>query len=81
MSARQLPSALVDMLNQDPDSPFFGLIKRASTEPDASRQRVVTDTSLVEALKESLESPSGVLFPYRNIAAGTTDTEGIRRSS
>jgi len=25
-----------------------------------------------------LDSPSGALYPYRNIAAGTTDTEGIR---
>ena len=39
----------------------------------------MTDTSLVEAIRESIESPSGVLFPYRNIATGTTDTEGIRR--
>ena len=39
---------------------------------------MVTDTGLVEALRESIESPSGVLFPYRNIAAGTTDTAGIR---
>ncbi|GAA3043164.1 hypothetical protein GCM10010464_04070 [Pseudonocardia yunnanensis] len=79
LSARRLPSALVDMLNQDPASPFHNLIKRASSEPDPSRQRVVTDNSLVEALKESLDSPSGALFPYRNIAAGTTDTEGIRK--
>lgn len=79
LSARRLPSALVDMLNQDPDSPFKGLIKRASSD-DAERKRaVVTDTGLVEALKESLESPAGVLFPYRNMALGTTDTEGIRR--
>ena len=79
MSARKLPSALVDMLNQDPQSPFFGLIKRASADPSERKQLIITDTSLVEAIKESLESPSGVLFPYRNIAAGTTDTEGIRR--
>jgi DGQHR domain-containing protein len=79
MSARQLPSALVDMLNQDADSPFRGLIKRASADTEAKRHSVVTDTGLVEALKESLESPSGVLFPYRNIATGTTDTEAIRK--
>jgi len=79
MSTRQLPSALVDMLNQDEESPFFGLIRRASSSPDDKKAAVVTDTSLVEALRESIESPSGVLFPYRNIAAGTTDTEGIRK--
>ncbi|GAA1541641.1 DGQHR domain-containing protein DpdB [Kribbella lupini] len=78
MSTRKLPSALVDMLNQDADSPFYQLIRRASSTTEDKRLAVVTDTSLVEALKESLESPSGVLFPYRNIAAGTTDTAGIR---
>ncbi|MEV6416174.1 DGQHR domain-containing protein DpdB [Kribbella sp. NPDC051718] len=78
MSTRKLPSALVDMLNQDADSPFYQLIRRASSTAEGKRAAVVTDTSLVEALKESLESPSGVLFPYRNIAAGTTDTAGIR---
>jgi DGQHR domain-containing protein len=79
LAARRMPSALVDMLNQDPESPFHGLIKRASTDEDHRRQAVVTDNSLVEAIKESLESPSGVLFPYRNMATGNTDTEGIRR--
>ncbi len=78
LSQRKMPSALVDMLNRDPESPFFGLIKRASTEGDDRRLAVVTDTSLVESLKESLESPSGVLFPYRNMATGSTDTEGIK---
>lgn len=79
MATRKLPSALVDMLNQDPESPFCGLIRRASTPADDKKFTVVTDTSLVEAIRESIESPSGVLFPYRNIASGTTDTEGIRR--
>lgn len=78
MSTRKLPSALVDMLNQDAESPFFQLVRRASSTVESKRTAVVTDTGLVEALKESLESPSGVLFPYRNIAAGTTDTAGIR---
>lgn len=78
LSQRKMPSALVDMLNRDPESPFFALIKRASTEGEDRRVAVVTDTSLVEALKESLESPSGVLFPYRNMATGSTDTEGIK---
>lgn len=78
MSARKLPSALVDMLNQDPDSPFYGLIKRASTDTTQRKSAVVTDTSLVKALEESIESPSGALFPFRNLATNTTDTDGIR---
>ncbi|RYF59339.1 MAG: DGQHR domain-containing protein, partial [Comamonadaceae bacterium] len=80
MATRQIPSALVNMLNQDSESPFRGIIRRASTDVDAKRSTFVTDTSLVEAIRESIESPSGTLFPYRNIATGTTDTEGIRRA-
>lgn len=80
MATRKLPSALVEMLNQDAESPFLGIIRRASTDADAKRSTYVTDTSLVEAIRESIESPSGILFPYRNIATGTTDTEGIRRA-
>lgn len=80
MATRQLPSALVEMLNQDSESPFRGIIRRASTDTDAKKSTFVTDTSLVEAIRESIESPSGILFPYRNIATGTTDTEGIRRA-
>ena len=78
LTAKKLPSALVDMLNQDPESPFAGLIRRASSTGETKRTQVVADNSLVEAIKESLESPAGVLFPYRNMAAGTTDTVGIR---
>lgn len=78
LSAKRLPSALVDMLNRDPDSPFHRIIKRASTDASARKSAVVTDTSLVKALEESLESPSGSLFPYRNLAANVTDTAGIR---
>lgn len=80
MATRQLPSALVDMLNQDKESPFFGIIRRASTAHEDKKATFVTDTSLIEAIRESVESPSGVLFPYRNIATGSTDTEGIRRA-
>jgi len=79
MSARRLPSALVEMLNQDAESPFRGLIRRASTDSTQRRAAVVTDTSLVKALEESIESPSGALFPFRNLTTNTTDTDGIRR--
>src|SRR5262249_19013106 len=53
LSQRKMPSALVDMLNRDPESSFFGMIKRASTDAEDRRAAVVTDTSLVEAIKGS----------------------------
>jgi len=44
----------------------------------AARQKaVVADTSIIQMLQESLNTPSGCLFPYRNIATGQSDTDVI----
>ncbi len=77
LALRRIPSALVDQLNQQPESPFVGLIKRSSMPVEHRRQAVITDTSLVKALEEALQSPPSCLFPYRNIATGETDVDGI----
>jgi DGQHR domain-containing protein len=77
LSARKLPSAIVDELNRQEESPFHGMIKRASMSKERRSVAVVTDTSLVKSLEESLQSPSSCLFPYRNIATGETDIDGI----
>jgi len=78
LAARRIPAALCDMLNNDPESPFRGLIRRASTPPGQRRQAVVADTALIKVLETSLNSPSGCLFPHRNIATRETDFERIR---
>jgi hypothetical protein len=75
MAARKLPSAICEWLNQTPTSPFHKLIRRASES--ASKKGVVADTSIVRMVEESITSTSGCLFPYRNIATGETDVEGI----
>lgn len=77
MAARKIPSAICDWLNQSPDSPLHGLIKRVSTPEAQHKKAVITDTSIVKMIEESLSSPSGCLFPYRNIATGETDFDGI----
>lgn len=79
LSARRLPAALVDMLNRDKESPFHGLIRRSSSDLEARRRAVVADTVLVSGIEESLNQPSGCLFPYRNISLGTTDTDAVRQ--
>src|SRR6266545_1410933 len=78
LAARKIPAALCEMLNRDPESPFRGLIRRASTPPGQRRQAVVADTGLIKVLEDSLNLPSGCLFPHRNIATGETDFERIR---
>lgn len=72
------PSRLCDLLNQDPESPFKGLIRRSSTPPGQRRAAVVADTSVVRMLTESLTSPMGCLFPYRNVASGELEVERAR---
>lgn len=78
MAARRLPSALVDVLNHDPESPMRGMIRRVSASRDDRAAAVISDTPLVAALEESLTTPSGCLYSYRNLATGETDTAEIR---
>lgn len=77
MEARKIPSALCEALNTTEGSPFFGLIRRSSTSNSSGKHAVVADTSIVKVLQESMSNPAGCLFPYRNIATGQTDFDGI----
>lgn len=75
LAAKQVPSELCGLLNTEVGSPFQGLIRRASTPRGAGA--VITDTCVIEMLRESLATPSGCLFPYRNLATGETDLDSI----
>jgi DGQHR domain-containing protein len=77
LASKKIPSALCDLLNRDSKSPFFGLIRRASSGPDQRKAAVIADASVIQMLEESLNAPSGCLFPYHNISTGETDFEGI----
>ena len=76
--ARKVPTELVNLLNQDPASPFYRLLKRASDR--ASSGAVVTDTALVTVVKNSLSNPLGALAPFKSIGReGSGDIEGMYR--
>jgi DGQHR domain-containing protein len=77
LSVRKLPSALCDLLNASDESPLQGMIRRPSAGKAERKSAVITDTSLIQALLESLTTPSGCLFPYRNLSSGETDSAGI----
>lgn len=62
LKARQVPSVLCGALNDDPRSPFAGLIKRES-QRDAPGA-VVTDKVLIDALTANMR-PGGALGAYR----------------
>lgn len=76
--ARKVPAELVNLLNQDPASPFHRLVKRASDRAGASA--VVTDTALVSVIKNSLSSPLGALAPFKPVGReGGGDVAGMYR--
>jgi len=75
MATRQIPSALVDRLNEDPTSPFFGIIRRSSTEKDPDR--VVADSALVRTLQRQIHQPLGALASFRSLDGTSTDPSGM----
>jgi DGQHR domain-containing protein len=77
LEVRKIPAAICDLLNTESESPFCGLIQRASSSPEVRKLAVIADASVVKMLQESLTSPTGCLFPYRNIAVNSTDMDGI----
>ena len=77
LAVRRIPSAICDMLNRDPESPFRGLVRRTSSD-DSDRRQIVSDTALTRILQDSLNSPAGCLFAYRNLATNETDLLSIR---
>jgi DGQHR domain-containing protein len=79
LSAKRLPSALVDVLNLDPSSPMHKLVRRASTEKDDKDTTVITGTAVMTSIEESLTTPSGCLYSYRNLATGETETDEIKQ--
>jgi DGQHR domain-containing protein len=77
LEAKKIPSEVCNLLNTEPHSPFYGLIVRASTPSGDRKSAVVADASIIKMIQDSLSTPSGCLFAYRNIATDETDVEGI----
>jgi DGQHR domain-containing protein len=75
----RIPSALCDILNQDPESPFKGLLIRETTDLKENKAAVITDTSLLLVIRKSMNDPHGCLYQYRNSASGETDIDAIRK--
>jgi DGQHR domain-containing protein len=80
LSVRKAPSFLCERLNNDADSPFHRLIRRASTSRAEAARAVIADNSVVRMLQESYTQPGGCLYPYRNLTTGDTDVDGIHHA-
>jgi DGQHR domain-containing protein len=75
LSARKIPSELCGLLNRDPESPFYQLIKRMSNATD--RTAVVVDSAIIEMIKNSIRSPLGALAQYKSLGAEPSDVHSM----
>jgi len=78
LAARKVPSEICDLLNRDPSSPFFRLIKRPSDK--SAGDAVITDTAIVSMVRNSIDSPLGALAPYKANSRDATDLESMYRT-
>ena len=65
LAIRKLPSELCNLLNKDPKSPFYKLIKRESNVQN--EKGIVVDSAILESIKKNLRSPMGALSQYKSI--------------
>jgi DGQHR domain-containing protein len=75
LSSRKVPSEICGLLNRDPNSPFFRLIKRPSSDKDSTA--VVTDTAVISMIRNSVNSPLGALAPYKSMGRESADLEAM----
>jgi DGQHR domain-containing protein len=74
----KVPSELCSLLNRDPKSPFYKLIRRVSDE-DTNTSAVIVDTALINSMKQSINN-YGALALYKNTTSdGYADVEGMYR--
>lgn len=78
LGVRKIPSELCNLLNRDPKSPFFGLIRRMS-QPD-HEPAVIIDTALVKVMSNSIKNPLGALALYKQAEDGRVDIDGMYRT-
>lgn len=80
LSMRRIPAELCNLLNTDPGSPFFQLIKRPSDGGTVGKA-VITDTAVITMIRNSISNPLGALATFRLAHHGreSADLENMYR--
>lgn len=73
--AKKIPSELMKLLNRDRNSPFFQLIRLMSDK--ANKKAVVSDTAVVNMIKDSINNPLGALAPYKGSGPDSADIKSM----
>ena len=78
LSVRRLPSQLCDILNRDPNSPFFEMIARMSGSDE--HKAIITDTAIIDMISASLKNPLGALAQYKSLGTEAADHDAMYRT-
>jgi len=79
LAIRKIPSEICNLLNKDPQSPFYKLIKRASHD-DSDASAVIVDTSLIEIIKKSISNPLGALAQFKGFGSESSDINSMYKT-
>lgn len=77
LAANKIPSELCNLLNQRPQSPFYGRISRTSLKPD--RADVFVDSAIVRMIRDRLNGTSGALLHLKASGSGGADLAEMYR--
>jgi len=75
LATRKIPSELCALLNRDPKSPFYQLIKRVSD--DNNKKAIINDSAIIEMIKNSIRNPLGSLAQYKSFGDEPADVENM----
>jgi DGQHR domain-containing protein len=78
LATRRIPSTLCNLLNRDAKSPFHQLIRRVSS-PNAEGA-VVTDTAVINMVRNSINNPLGALSPYKSAGNDSADIPAMYKT-
>ena len=75
LSSRKVPSEICGLLNKDPNSPFYKLVRRPSDGKVTTA--VITDTAIISMIRNSLNSPLGALAQFKAMGKESADLESM----
>jgi hypothetical protein len=78
LAPRKIPSELCNLLNMDPKSPFYKMIRRSSSIDETGAS--IVDTALINVMKRSIKHPLGALSPFKAGPTGLPDIDGMYKT-
>ncbi|MDM1328911.1 DGQHR domain-containing protein DpdB [Acinetobacter indicus] len=74
LNSRKLPAEICYLLNDDPASGFYKIIKKSSLN---SQNSYINDTSVIQMIRNSLTNPLGALATFKDETGHIQNIEGL----